>query len=381
MARKGGFRHLIYFIASSMEPGFWAGSDYTLDVYSNIYLLNTLLKADDKDGRAQIVHYSRGLGAVDGIRKYTSGGFAYGIDELVADLYINICSNYEPGDRLYIFGFSRGAVVARALSGLISKGILKDKHVNMFAHVWRDYIGTGDVALRGISKGGPEHKEEIADYKKSCWEAEPKIEFLGVFDTVTGGHGLSEVAQKLRLGERNLLPNIKHALQLLAIDESRSFFRPIIWAGMKDPSKTESLEQIWMPGVHSDLGGAYPSRFLGNISLLTMIDRVIAKTELAFDLSACREYNKGPTPGQLVHIHNEYTKLWRLFCPFPESRGINDNVVQHVHPFTKALNQRAVRYKASTNQIPYPLADAFQRLPAPEKEFISGEFKPFSDML
>src|SRR5215831_3491760 len=242
MARKGGFRHLIYFIDGTW---LWAGSDYTLDAYSNIYVMNTLLKADDEKGHAQIVHYSRGLGAVGGIRKYTSGGFAYGIDELLADLYINICSNYEPGDRLYVFGFSRGAVVARAFSGLLSKGILKDKHVNMFAHIWRDYVSTGEVTLTGVAKRAPEHQEAIVDYKSLCWEIEPKIEFLGVFDTVTGGHGIAEVAQKLRLGERNLLPNIKHALQLLAIDETRSFFKPIMWTGIKDPSKTESLEQIW----------------------------------------------------------------------------------------------------------------------------------------
>jgi uncharacterized protein (DUF2235 family) len=61
--RKGGFRHLIYLIDGTW---LWAGSDKTLDVYSNVYRLNTLLKADDEDGRAQIVHYVRGLGAVEG---------------------------------------------------------------------------------------------------------------------------------------------------------------------------------------------------------------------------------------------------------------------------------------------------------------------------
>src|SRR5262249_19328804 len=150
--------------------------DYTLDVYSNIYLLNTLLEADDANGHAQIVHYSRGLGAVEGIRKYTSGGFAYGIDELVADLYINICSNFQKGDKIHIFGFSRGAVVARALSGLLSKGILEDKHVNMFAHVWGNYLGTGEVTLPGLP---PNSHEKIADYTGLCSEPNPTIEFLG----------------------------------------------------------------------------------------------------------------------------------------------------------------------------------------------------------
>ena len=74
--RKGGFRHLIYLIDGTW---LWAGSDKTLDVYSNVYRLNTLLKADDEDGRAQIVHYVRGLGAVEGKEMLTQGGFASGI--------------------------------------------------------------------------------------------------------------------------------------------------------------------------------------------------------------------------------------------------------------------------------------------------------------
>jgi uncharacterized protein (DUF2235 family) len=90
-------------------------SQNTLDVYSNIYLMNTLLNADATDGHAQIIHYSRGVGAIGGVRRYIEGGFANGIDVLIADLYVNLCSNYQRNDRIYIFGFSRGAVVARAL--------------------------------------------------------------------------------------------------------------------------------------------------------------------------------------------------------------------------------------------------------------------------
>jgi uncharacterized protein (DUF2235 family) len=372
MPRKGGFRHLIYFIDGTW---LWPGSDKTLDVYSNIYLLNTLINADDERGHAQIVHYSRGLGAVDGIRKYTSGGFAYGIDELVADLYVNICSNYEPGDKLYIFGFSRGAVVARALSGLLSKGILEARHVNMFAHVWGDYVGAGEVALPGLPEDAPNPSIPIAKYKSLCSEPDPTIEFLGVFDTVVGGHGISAVAQKLRLRERKVPANVKNAVQLLAIDECRSFFRPIMWTGARDQEKTH-LEQIWLPGVHSDVGGAYSNRFLGNISLLTMVDRVIARTSLSFDLDQCAEYNSPPLAGGLVRIHNEYTKLWRLFCPFPESRRVDTDFELSIHPFAKWLKGRAVNYKTGEAHSLYALAKELEDLPE-AKEFISRKFASF----
>lgn len=369
--RKGGFRHLIYFIDGTW---LWPGSDNTLDVYSNIYLLNTLLEADDSRGHAQIVHYSRGLGAVDGIRKYTAGGFAYGIDELVADLYINVCSNYEPGDKLYIFGFSRGAVVARALAGLLSKGILQAQHVNMFAHVWGDYVGAREVQLPGLPEDMPNPSEPIAEYKSLCSERNPDIEFLGVFDTVVGGHGIAEVAQKLRLSERKVPANVKNAVQLLAIDECRSFFRPVMWTGKKNDET--HLEQVWMPGVHSDVGGAYTNRFLGNVALLTMIDRVIEKTSLSFDLNECAKYNVVPPAAGLVRVHNEYTKLWRVFCPFPAGRTIDTDFEQTIHPFAKWLKGRAVNYKTGSKHSSYTLPRYLEDLPEAD-EFLSGKFESF----
>ncbi|WP_094183709.1 T6SS phospholipase effector Tle1-like catalytic domain-containing protein [Bradyrhizobium canariense] len=154
--RTGGYRHLVYFIDGTW---LWAGSQNTLDVYSNVYLMNTLLEVDDAAGHAQIVEYSRGLGAIGGVRRYIDGGFANGIDVLIADLYVNICSNYQPDDKIYIFGFSRGAVVARALAGLLAKGILHDKYINSFADIWSDYLGEEEVLEPGLQDDRPRLKK------------------------------------------------------------------------------------------------------------------------------------------------------------------------------------------------------------------------------
>ena len=369
--RKGGFRHLIIFTDGTW---LWPGSDKTLDVYSNVYLLNTLLKDDDKNGCAQIVHYARGLGAVHGIRKYTAGGFAYGIEELVADLYINICSNYEAGDKLYLFGFSRGAVVARALTGLLSMGILEAKHINWFANVWGKYVGQGEVILPGQPRELSDLGAPIADFRSKCSELNPSIEFVGVFDTVVGGHGLAEVAQKLRLGDRKVPPNVRHAVQLLAIDETRSFFKPVFWTGTTDPAASESLEQIWMPGVHSDVGGACRDRNLGNLALLTMIDRVIAKTSLSFELNECRKLDVQPRFGTPIYINNEYTKWWRLFCPLPCARNVEDGLPQTVHPYAKFLRENLVSYKNERRNTFYSLPPEIEEL-RESPEFISDKFE------
>jgi uncharacterized protein (DUF2235 family) len=367
--RTGGYRHLIYFVDGTW---LWAGSQNTLDVYSNVYLMNTLLKVDDDTGHAQIFHYSRGLGAVGGLRRYIDGGFANGIDALIADVYVNICSNYQPGDRIYIFGFSRGAVVARALTGLIGKGILDDDHINMFGYIWADYVGENEVLEPGFRDDGPRKKREnIPDYKAFLSDPEPKIEFLGVFETVAGGWGLTSNAQRLRLEERKLPTYVKNAVHVLAIDETRNYFRQIMWTGADGHS---SLEQIWMPGVHSDVGGAYAIRTLGNIALITMIDRVIAKTGLNFDLSRCREYNR-KLSADFLRIHNERAlRYWRFLSPWPVARCINRLIKeQSIHPLAIFLDDKPIQYKKRLGHI-YRLSPDCKGLGV-APEFLTKQFQ------
>jgi uncharacterized protein (DUF2235 family) len=363
---------LVYFIDGTW---LWAGSQNTLDVYSNVYLMNTLLEVDDAAGHAQIVGYSRGLGAIGGVRRYIDGGFANGIDVLIADLYVNICSNYQPDDKIYIFGFSRGAVVARALAGLLAKGILNDKYVNSFADIWGDYLGEEEVLEPGLQDDRPRTKKTRADYKSLLSDANPPIEFLGVFDTVSGGRGLSEIAQRLRITEGRLPANVKNALQILAIDETRSFFRPVLWT--RESTSGSFLEQIWMPGVHSDVGGAFAERTLGNVALITMIDRVLAKTGLKFDLDACREYNRKLDPAKhYVRVHNERALMyWKFFNPWPVTRRVNRSIDQTIHPLANYLRDKVVLYKSDGNRLLYPLPWSFERLSEQAPEFLTRHFQ------
>jgi uncharacterized protein (DUF2235 family) len=374
--RKGGPRHLIYFIDGTW---LWSGSDKNLDVYSNIWRMNLLLDADDDNGRAQIVHYSRGLGAVDDtIEAYVAGGLAFGIDELIADLYVNICSNYQRGDKIYIFGFSRGAVVARSLTGLLSFGILEAHHINMFAHVWAAYTNqSGEVILPGAGRTRIEVPDERRlDYASSCSERHPRIEFVGVFDTVVGGSGVAEKVQRLRLADCKVQPNVKHAVQLLAIDESRKFFKPVFWTGATDPKELglswsrPTLEQIWMPGVHSDVGGSYGKRHLGNLALQTMIDRVVARTSLRFDRRGCRELQV-ITGGDPVRIHDEFENMFRFLGK--EARQRNPDAPQLMHPFVEVLEHSNVSYKSEKHLRPYTLSQSFVGMDQ-SKEFRSDIF-------
>jgi uncharacterized protein (DUF2235 family) len=110
-----------------------------------------------------------------------AGGFSYGMDEQIQDLYIDVCSNYEPGDKIYIFGFSRGAVAARVLAGLLAKGILKPHIIHKLPDLWRAFSGSDLISLpkTKMPESGRILDEDYAS-------RDPSVEFLGVFDTVSG---------------------------------------------------------------------------------------------------------------------------------------------------------------------------------------------------
>jgi hypothetical protein len=167
---------------------------------------------------------------------------------------------------------------------------------------------------------------------------------------------------------------VKHAVQLLAIDETRDFFEPIFWTGRTVSQRGSTFEQIWMPGVHSDVGGAYSERHLGNLALLTMIDRVIKRTSLSFDLKRCRDLEVLSKSGDVIRIHNERTKFWSLTGV--RARTVDVNIVQSIHPFAIYLDGKAVGFKNAERSKPYELPSAFKPpnvTVAPE--FISGKFK------
>jgi Uncharacterized alpha/beta hydrolase domain (DUF2235) len=146
---------------------------------------------------------------------------------------------------------------------------------------------------------------------------------------------------------------------LLAIDETRDFFKPVYWTGLgPSPDKTvfrtkRTLEQIWMPGVHSDVGGAYDARHLGNLALQTMIDWIVARTDLSFDLQQVRKMRALPDGAGRIRVHNELTGMLARFSG-AKPRLIMD-VPQTIHPFTKKMMELPINYKTEHEQSFYKL--------------------------
>jgi uncharacterized protein (DUF2235 family) len=343
-------KHLVYLI-----DGTWvfAGELRGENRYSNVYQLSDLIGFRDGDGNSQIIHYIRGLGATKGLRKYSSGGFGYAINENIQDIYLNICANYEPGDKLYIFGFSRGAVVARAVCGLIDFGVLKPNRAEYLPDVWNCFIYS---ALHGQSLEIPNRLLE--DYKLSrhaiadrVQEDAPEVSFLGLFDTVLGGRNMTRALQELNILPGTVPKCVKVAVALHALDETRPFFEPQTL--FSRGSELTSLEQIWLPGVHTDIGGGYPNSALSDISLIVMLDRLAHYCHLNFDADVLEDRVFGRDPMK-VKINDEYqlNGFWSL-RGLRRRRAIPETL-NDVHPIADDLVTSNIVYKGKDDRYRRP---------------------------
>lgn len=208
-----------------------------------------------------------------GSRKWLEVAAGLGINRSIEHGYAVLASRYEPGDRIMLFGFSRGAYAVRSLAGFISNiGLLKRRHathrrvVRAFRYYEADYP--------------TEFSRQFSE--KFCHEHVP-IEMIGVWDTV-GALGLpypilSRIApMATEFHNHQLGRNIRHAFHALALDETRTAFRPILWEA--DRGWRGVLEQVWFSGAHADIGGQVgrfsAARPLSNIPLRWMLDKAVA---------------------------------------------------------------------------------------------------------
>lgn len=241
---------------------------------TNVVKLANALSARSADGTVQKLYYDLGVGAEGSLlKKVYDGATGTGISENIRQAYQFVIHNYQPGDELFLFGFSRGAFTVRSLSGLIrNSGILDVQYA--------DKIGKAYELYRSRHPSFHPKSEEATLFRKTyAVEESTKIKFIGVWDTVgaLGNplflHGI--VSGRNEFHDTELSSKIENAFHALAIDEKRKNFQPALWhqqPGVKD----QVLEQVWFAGVHSDVGGGYPVAALSDISLQWMVEKALA---------------------------------------------------------------------------------------------------------
>jgi uncharacterized protein (DUF2235 family) len=240
-----------------------------------------------KDGKTpQLTHYIAGVGTRREDEKFIGGAFGFGISENIKNAYSFIVSNYEEGDDIYIFGFSRGAYTARSIAGLIHNlGILHRYNLPLVAIAYNYYKDKSEP----WKPGGV----EAAKFRENNCHAYPtKIRFLGVWDTVGAlgapyGEILSRLLDKLfKTGfhDVTLSESVDAAYHAMAADEHRWPFRPTPIA-LTDYHHTRNQKNMaaehgfplyaerWFPGVHSNVGGGYRQHGLSDYALQWMAAR------------------------------------------------------------------------------------------------------------
>jgi uncharacterized protein (DUF2235 family) len=239
-------------------------------------------------GAHQFVYYVSGVGAGSyAADRVLGGAFGFGLFHNVVAAYRFLAQNYEPGDEVFIIGFSRGAYTARSVAGMVGRvGLLTKLSLveEKLPAAVRLYQQT--TMLHGAFGAS------VEEFKHDHCHAAP-IQFLGVFDTVgaLGVPGLARLAPRfhnVQLGDQVL--RARHAL---AVDETRLKFAPTFWEAPEEPkgapTEDDRVKQVWFEGAHSDVGGGYSDTGLSDTSLLWMA-REAHDAGLVFDAPLLSHY-------------------------------------------------------------------------------------------
>jgi uncharacterized protein (DUF2235 family) len=389
----------------------------------------------DFDGRPhqipQIVIYSQGVGANTNalgeasflgnaqhtFNRLAGGIFGEGLEDELVQTYLRLAFNFEQGDEIYVFGFSRGAFAARSLVGLINcSGIVSRIHADQAWEAFRLYrTRLPDTANDAQKAEHDQAKKQFrmlygkgaraADGSRIKTDTVPDITYLGIFDTV-GQRGMPDALgwmSKLlnkRYGFHNLriCPNVRSARHAVAIDERRLGFPPTLWDSL-DESNAEAqarpgadptrkyYDQRWFVGTHGDVGGgngsalsAAPLKWVAEGATLaglrfygkhgddeSPLDTALREAGLSFDASISRpSFWKSLSP---MNYQIYSRKIWN-----DKRRPTAEDVERYLDP-TVAMRAEAARVAPRYRPAPLrPFSKALRSVA--EKNLPPDELRP-----
>src|SRR5689334_4901700 len=237
--------------------GTWNTPDQTdrgVTCPTNVVKLRNLVELDAPNGVDQLPYYDKGVGTGDVVDRFFGGAFGIGLSHNIRDAYEFLSQNYEEGDHIFLFGFSRGAYTVRRTVGMIRKlGLLPKINDNES----RDSIVKQGYDIYLIRHGGPD-SEPAQEFRRRYGTRAARIRCLGVWDTV-GAYGiggvmgqLTSAMSKSRFHDRQLSGIVDCAFHAVAIDEGRRLFGPTLFEQRENALEEghQMLEQTWFSGVH-----------------------------------------------------------------------------------------------------------------------------------
>jgi uncharacterized protein (DUF2235 family) len=322
---------------------------------TNVTKLARAVRPRDRNGVDQVVFYHDGLGTRGPLDKFTGGAFGDGIEANIRNLYRFIVYNYEPGDELFFFGFSRGAFTVRTLAGFMKRLELIEKDDDY----WVPELYACYENNKGPGTPEWQRAHQRIKNKRPC----PSIKMIGVWDTVgaLGAPGvIGKVASavngnKYDYHDVTLNDTIQHAYHALAIDERRKPFKPNLWT--RPAGWNGRLEQGWFPGVHSNVGGGLTPDGLANEALHWIVDKARA-LNMEFDDAYLQHFQ----PHYETKLHDSMSLKYRIFGPYDRPIGEHLQDGEFVHRAALDRWKRIATYRpkkliaflASTGQEPTP---------------------------
>lgn len=247
---------------------------------TNVWRLKSLCTTLNPSGRPQLTYYDRGVNG------FWGGSFGIGLIENIVQGYEWLVENYNDGDDVFIFGFSRGAFTARSLAGFITKqGLLSRGAPLGVGQIYDRYKRSNCATIYNLYD-----RQQSGELKDSTLEERWTLKYsrridiamVGVWDTV-GALGIPAFnipglsTSTLGFLHTGLRQSIRNAFQAVAIDEHRFKFAPTLWTKLSTttaaPRPLELVEQRWFVGAHANVGGGYPSDPLSQPSLNWMISK------------------------------------------------------------------------------------------------------------
>jgi hypothetical protein len=282
---------------------------------TNVVKLYNALVQDD----TQLAYYHPGVGTGKGwLDHMIGGGTGEGLDQNIMSAYRWLAGHYAADDRIFVFGFSRGAYTVRSLGGLIAKcGLLDLSAVTDSNTVW-SRVHEVFAAYRSEAPFTNPNGYAFFNARPSRPVAETTpIHFIGVWDTVGALGipddfallGLIDNPDKYRFHDTALSRRVAHARHAVALDERRASFAPTLWSQV---DAATDVKQIWFPGAHSDVGGGYLETGLSDGALNWMMSE--AETcGLKLRAGAINQLN--PVP--LAPAHNSVSGLFEVLKTRP----------------------------------------------------------------
>ena len=278
--------------------GTWNSADAAFS--TNVHQLWGAISETDSAGIAQKAEYIPGVGTGHGKKglskrwdKIVGGAFGVGVTRNIMRAYQFLAETYEPGDQIYIFGFSRGAFTARSLAGLLrASGLPSTETKSRMKHALNRYRSMNPKTAPGTEESHrfrAEYSPNVATSEaEQTWRRENNlpegallsITYLGIWDTVgaLGVPGHYKFLARLFNGNYGfhdliLSRSVDAARHAVSIDETRRTFPPSLWENLGDLNQSDdeagrNYRQQWFPGDHGSVGGGGDIRGLSSIALL-----------------------------------------------------------------------------------------------------------------